>query len=145
MYNGHKPKQDIMNLTFQVKCTKTGQTTSKIIFASQGFRSRSSLSLHPWQIELEFRIHALSISIGCRYYQLRPIKLPLTIDHGNIKCMRSKMYTLGAAILHLHKHETVTCKRTHRLKVMSSLQAGLVKTARWRSAGITQFSSICQG
>ena len=26
------------------------------------------LSLHPWQIELEFRIHALSISIECSYY-----------------------------------------------------------------------------
>ena len=70
----------------------------------KGF-AHGPLSLHPWQIELEFRIHALSISIECSYYKLRPIKSPLTTDHGNITCTQSK--TLGAAILHQPKHETV--------------------------------------
>ena len=34
---------------------------------AKGF-AHGPLSLHPWQIELEFRIHALSISIECSYY-----------------------------------------------------------------------------
>ena len=55
----------------------------------KGF-AHGPLSLHPWQIELEFRIHALLVSIGCSYYKLRPIKSPLTKDHGNITCMQSK-------------------------------------------------------
>ena len=44
MHNEHKQKQNIMNLSFQVRCTNTGQNTRKIIFASQGFRSRFPLS-----------------------------------------------------------------------------------------------------
>ena len=36
---------------------------------------------------------------------------------------------MGAAILHLPKHETV--KNTHWSKVMSSMKARLVKTARF--------------
>ena len=59
------------------------------IFASQGFRSRSPSSspLADWAgISDPF-----SISIGCSYYYLCPIKSLLTIDHGNITCMQLKM------------------------------------------------------
>ena len=34
---------------------------------AKGF-AHGPFSLHPWQIELEFRIHVLSIFIGCSYY-----------------------------------------------------------------------------
>ena len=43
---------------------ETSISTSSL---AKGF-AHGPLSLHPWQIELEFRIHALSISIGCSYY-----------------------------------------------------------------------------
>ena len=63
---------------------------------------------------------------------------------ANNRSRKHHLYaTLGAAILHLPKHETV--KSTHWSKVMSSLYARPVKTSRWRSAGIAKPSSICQG
>ena len=40
---------------------------STLVIFAKGF-AQGPLSLHPWQIELEFWIHALTISIGCSYY-----------------------------------------------------------------------------
>ena len=44
-----------------------GQQTTIFAYIAKGF-AHGPFSLHPWQIELEFRIHVLSIFIGCSYY-----------------------------------------------------------------------------
>ena len=54
------------------------------------------------------------------------------------------MYAVeNVTILHLPKHESV--KSTHWSKVMSSLLAGLVKTARWRSADLQNPAQSAKG
>ena len=86
---------------------------------AKGF-AHGPLSLHPWQIELEFWIHALSISIEWQLLLAASNQIA-----ANNQSRKHHVYavenvkTLGAVILHLPKHETV--KSTHWSKVMSSL------------------------
>ena len=81
---------------------------------TKGF-AHGPLSLHPWQIELEFRIHA-----PLDFYWMQLLLAASNQIAANNQSLKHHVYAVeNVNILHLPKHEIV--KSTHWSKVMSSL------------------------